>query len=121
MSQHRRGGIIFLKINGEIYDAKGAFTYNHGSVKREAIVGSDAVHGYKELPQAPFIEGEITDRGTLDVEGLKATVDATVTLELANGKVFVLREAWYAAEGDVQTEEGNIAVRFEGLSGEEIR
>lgn len=120
MSQ-RKGGIIFLQVNGEIYDAKGSFTYNIGRPVREAIVGHDSVHGYKELPQVAFIEGEITDRSTLDLEALVTLSGATVTLELANGKVIVLRDAWFAGEGTGNTEEGNLAVRFEGKSGEEIR
>jgi hypothetical protein len=121
MSQQRRGGIIYLKVGGEIQDAKGNFTYNLGRPKRDAIVGHDSVHGYKELPQIAFIEGEITDRSTLDLESMVTKEDVTVTLELANGKVFVLRDAWFAGEGTGNSEEGNIAVRWEGKSGEEIR
>ncbi len=117
----RKGGIIFVKIDGEIQDAKGNFTYNLGMPKREAIVGSDTVHGFKETPQVAFIEGEITDRQTLDLEKLLRTEDATITLELANGKVISLRNAWYAGDGTGNTDEGNIAVRFEGKSGEEIK
>jgi hypothetical protein len=120
MSQ-RRGGIIQLQVNGELHDAKGNFTYNLGRPKREGIVGSDGVHGYKETPQVAFIEGEITDRGNLDLAKLVTMFGATVTLELANGKVIVLRDAWFASEGTGNTEEGNIAVRFEGANGEEIR
>lgn len=119
MSQ-RRSGIVYLKVNGEIQDAKGNFNYNLGKPKREAIVGADTVHGYKETPQVSFIEGEITDRGSLNLEALVTMDGATVTLELSNGKVFVLRDAWYAGEGTVGTEEANIQVRFEGKSGEEI-
>lgn len=119
--EQRRGGIIFLKVNGEINDAKGNFTYNLGKPKRDAIVGSDTVHGYKEVPQIAFIEGEITDRNGLDLEQLVTIENATVTLELANGKVISLRDAWYAGEGTGNTEEGNIGVRFEGVSGEEIK
>lgn len=120
-NEQRRGGIIFLKINGEIYNAKGNFTYNIGKPKRDAIVGSDQVHGFKETPQTPFIEGEITDAPTMDLEALVTVENATVTLELANGKVISLREAWYASEGTGNTDEGNIGVRFEGISGEEIK
>jgi hypothetical protein len=121
MSNQRRGGIIQLQVNGEIQDAKGNYTYNLGRPKREAIVGSDTTHGYKETPQVAFIEGEVTDRGSLDLDKLVTMTDATVTLELANGKVVVLRDAWYAGEGTGNTEEGNIAVRFEGKSAEEIK
>lgn len=120
MVDQRRGGIIQLQINGEIYDAKGNFTYNLGRPKREAIIGADRVHGFKEMPQAAFIEGEITDRSTLDVSALIDIVSATVTLRLNNGKVIALRQAWYAAEGTGNTEEGNIQVRFEAEIAEEI-
>jgi hypothetical protein len=120
MSQ-RRAGIVYFKIDGSIQDAKGNFTYNLGKNKREAIVGADAVHGFKETPQVAFIEGEITDRGTLDLEALVTLDDITATLELSNGKVFVLRNAWYAGDGNVQTEESNIQIRLEGKTGEEVR
>lgn len=117
----RVGGIIFLKVDGQLYRAKGSFTYNIGAPKRDAVVGHDQVHGYKELPQVPFIEGVITDDSEISLEALLLVQDATVTLELANGKIAVLRDAWYAGEGSVTTEEGEIEARFEGLSGEEVR
>ncbi len=119
MSQ-RRGGLIQFQIGGVLQDAKGSFSYNLGRPMREAIIGSDTVHGYSEKPQVAFIEGEITDRGTLDLASLVETTSTTITLELANGKVVVLRDAWYAGEGTGNTEEGNIEVRFEGASGEEV-
>ncbi|EPA95254.1 phage tail tube protein [Pseudomonas sp. G5(2012)] len=119
--KNRIGGIIALKVNGDMYFAKGNFTYNLGKPKKEGVVGSDRVHGYKEVPQVPFIEGEITDRNELNLEDLVTLDDATATLELANGKVIMLREAWYAGEGTGNTEEGNIALRLEGMSAEEVR
>ncbi|QJC78895.1 phage tail tube protein [Pseudomonas umsongensis] len=119
--KNRIGGIIALKLNGDMYFAKGNFTYNLGKPKKEGVVGSDRVHGYKEVPQVPFIEGEITDRNELNLEDLVTLDDATATLELANGKVIMLREAWYAGEGTGNTEEGNIALRLEGMSAEEVR
>lgn len=121
MADMRRGGTIFLKVDGAIHSAKGSFSYNIGSPMREAIVGADVVHGYKETPQVPFIEGEITDNPDLDLAALTTGKELTVTLELANGKVISLREAWFAGEGTGNTEEGNIGVRWEGLTGEEIK
>lgn len=121
MPKNRRAGQIFIKKDGFQYDAKGSFTYNLGHEKRDAIVGHDQVHGYKALPQAPFIEGIITDSGTLDVEAILDIEDATITLELANGKVILLSEAWYAHEGGITTEEGEIPVLFQGIKAEEIR
>lgn len=119
MSQ-RVGGIISLQVNGELYNAKGNFTYNLGRPLRESVLGSDRAHGFKETPQIAFVEGEITDRSSLDLATLVTLKDVTVTLELANGKVVVLRDSWYAADGTGNTDEGNIAVRFEGPEGEEV-
>lgn len=118
----RKGGIIELQIDGAIYQAKGAFTYGLGKAVREAIVGHDEVHGYKETPVAPFIEGEITDSSDLSLDGLAAVTDSTVTLRLANGKVIALRNAWCTNPDGLgaSTEEGNISVRFEGLRAEEV-
>lgn len=118
---NRLAGLLEVAVNGTLLQVKGNYTYNLGKNKRESIVGQDRVHGYKELPQSPFIEGEATDAPDLDVEELLLHDDVTVTLKLANGKVIVLREAWYAADGDVGTEEANIQIRYEGKSAEEVR
>jgi len=120
MADQRRAGLIQLQVNGEIQDAKGSFSYNLGRPKRDAIVGSDAVHGYKEMPQVAFIEGAITDRGTLDVAALATGRDLTVTLQLGNGKTIVLRAAWFAGEGTGTSEEAEIPVRWEGANAEEV-
>lgn len=116
----RVGGIIEFSVNGNRYNVKGNWTYNPGSNKREAVVGADGIHGYKEMPQVAFIEGEVTDTGDLDLVGLTNIVDATAVLGLANGKSFVLQEAWFAGEGTGNTEEGNVSARFEGIRGIEL-
>jgi len=117
----RVGGIIFIKADSKQYQAKGSWTYNFGVPKREGVVGSDKVHGYKEMPQIPFVEGSITDSGDISAEDLLKLKDVTITLELANGKVGVWRNAWFAGDGNITTEEGEITARFESLSAEEIR
>lgn len=116
----RLAGIIYLKVDGVQYPAKGAFTYNLGRPKRDGIVGAESVHGYGEVPQIPFIEGEVTDMPDAKLTDLLDKVDGTVTLELANGKTIVLHEAWFAGEGTVSTEAANVAVRFEGVSATEV-
>lgn len=116
---NRRSGTIAVQVNGDIYDAVGEFSYNIGAPVREGLVGHDRVHGFKELPQIPFIEGEIRDKKDLVLLDLLTINDATVILTLANGKVITLSNAWYAGEGTVNTEEANIQVRFEGISANE--
>jgi hypothetical protein len=116
----RVGGIIFFKIDGTQYRAKGEFTTDIGAPNREAVVGMDGPHGYKEEPKTPYIEGEITDTPNISLERLFNLTDVKVTLELANGKVHALEDAWYAGDGTLSTNEGNVPVRFEGMRGEEI-
>ncbi len=120
MANSRVGGLIQFKIDGELFLAKGNFTYNIGVPKKEMIVGADSVHGFKETPQVAFIEGAITDTDEVDLENQILRVrDATITLELANGKLITIEEAVYAGDGNVTSEEGEIAVRFEGKRGRE--
>lgn len=118
---NRVGGIIFIKADGVQYRAKGSWTYNLGKLKKEGISGADGMHGYKAMPQVPYIEGTITDDSEISLEQLLEMDDATVTLELANGKVISLSKAWFAGEGNVSTEEGEIEARFEGMECDEIR
>lgn len=122
MANRRVGGIVFLKTDGQLLQAKGEFTYNLGVPKRESVLGpSGGPHGFKEEPQVPMIEGSITDSDELDLEALLKFRDGTVTLELANGKIIVLREAFFAGDGNASTSEGEIEVRFEAIRGEEVR
>jgi len=117
---NRVGGIIQVQANGQLYSAKGNFTWNLGRPKREPVTGSDGMHGYKETPQVAFIEGEFTDRGDMDVVALVTMKDAMVTLQLANGKTIALRSGYYAGDGTGNSDEGNLDVRFEGEA-EEIK
>lgn len=110
----RTAGLIQVQVDGEIFSAKGNFTYNLGRPMREGIVGADGMHGFKETPQPGFIEGEFTDRGDLDQEALVAMTGVSVSLTLGNEKMIMLTEAYYASEGTGNSEEANIAVRFEG-------
>lgn len=108
-----RAGTIYFKIDGIQYDAKGDFTYNLGGGTRGTIVGSDQSHGYKITPRPAHIEGKITDAANLDVAKLQSLDGVTVTLELANGKTVVFKDAWFAGEGNINTGEAEIDVRFE--------
>jgi len=105
-------GKIFFKLNGERKRAKGSFTYNLGKDKKVTIMGVDRPHGKKIEPTVPFIEGKITDGDDIDLAAL-IDFEGTVTLELANSKTIMGREMYYAADADVDTDEGEIPVRFE--------
>lgn len=118
-----RSGTIFVKADGEMYEAVGEFKFGLGKPTREGLVGPDKVHGFKEMPTIPFIEGEFRDGKNVSLDKIAAIKSATITLELANGKVYSFKEAWSCNPDGLGmgTEEGNIAVRFEAMSGQEVR
>lgn len=120
---NRRSGTIHLKINGRLYSCKGgSFKYNLGMPKNEALLDASGQSiGYKATAQVPFIEGEIFDSSELDLKELFLLDDGTATLDLANGKTIILRNCWFAGTGETQTEEGNIQLRLEGRSAEELK
>jgi len=120
MASKRVGGTISFTVDGELFQAKGSFTLVHGKVKREVVVGHDRVHGFKELPMAPKIEGTITDDKGLDWDALIATDDATIRVQQANGKIFLLRNGFWTGENEKTTEEGEIPVSFHGMDSDEV-
>lgn len=114
-----RAGKFNLRVDGALMEAYGNFTYGPSFDQAEEIPGIGRLNGFKETYKPGFIEGEITDNISLDLTALVNTRDATVTLELRNGKTFTLQEASYTGDGTVQTENANIKVKFTGLRGEE--
>jgi hypothetical protein len=116
----RIAGIAFLKVDGSIYPLRGNFTVSPSPLERAGISGQDFVHGFSEMPRVPYIEGDVSLVPDLSMDTVDAIVNATVTAELANGKVYVLREAWCRSALELNTREGQTRVRFEGVSCDEI-
>lgn len=116
----RIAGIAFLKVNGNQYPLRGNFVVSPSPIERAGIAGQDYVHGYSELPRVPYIEGDVSLVPELSVEDIEAITDATVTAELANGKTYVLREAWCKAALELQSRDGQTRVRFEGITCDEL-
>ncbi|MHC1701802.1 MAG: phage tail tube protein [Humidesulfovibrio sp.] len=112
---NRRGGKIYLKKDGVLFEAVGEFSYNLGIPKRNSLGGADLeTQGYSEEYQENFIEGAIRDSADLDLKAFLSFDNATVTLELSTGKTIVQSNAWYAGDGGVKTKEGEIAFRSVG-------
>ncbi|MDA8092350.1 MAG: phage tail tube protein [Betaproteobacteria bacterium] len=114
---NRLAGVAYLSVDGQSYMLSGDLSYSPGSIKRESLSGQDSVHGYSEMPTAPFIAGTLRDSGQLTVASINQMTNVTVTLELANGKTVIGRNMWTVEAQEVKTQEATFEVRFEGLSG----
>lgn len=116
----RIAGTAWLKVDGAIYPLRGNLTVSPSSVERAGLAGQDYIHGYSELPRLPAVSGDVSLDPLLSMDTVEATVDATVTCELANGKTYVLREAWCTSALDLNTREGTVRVSWQGVSCDEI-
>ena len=116
MANNLIGGTVFIKVDGTQYAARGGWKVQPNSNKKTGVAGQDAVHGFTQVPVVPYVEGEVTDLGGLSLQALQNVTNSTVTAELANGKVYTLRNAWYAGEPVIDTTDGKVPVRFEGIS-----
>ncbi|MEH6630163.1 MAG: phage tail tube protein [Halopseudomonas aestusnigri] len=117
----RIAGTAYVKVDGNQYTLSGSLTVSIDEAEREGLVGLSGVAGFKEMPRVPFIEGEFFTTDEMNLKDVEAITDATVTAELANGKTYVLRNAWTAGAREVDAAEGNVTIKFEGISGEEMK
>jgi len=113
-------GTAYVKVDGTQYTLAGRLTVSTTSLEREGRAGLSGVVGYVERPRVPFVEGDFHTTSDLSVEELEDITDATVKVELANGKIYILREAWTTAAFELDGSEGTVSVRFEGLEGKEL-
>jgi len=115
---NKKAGTAYVSLDGEQLALKGGWECNFDPYETEALTGQSGVVGYKEMHNVPFIAGDAYLDDEITPEDLAAVRDATVQIELADGKVGVLQNAWKAGTITVNSEEGTMAVRFEGLAGE---
>ncbi|MFN3686098.1 phage tail tube protein [Salinarimonas sp.] len=120
MARNRIGGVAYIKVDDRQIALRGGLTVSVDGFEREGVAGQDGVHGYTEKPRVPFIECDVTTTAEASMDFLRSIVNATVTAELANGKTYVLRDAWTAGAREINAEEGMVNVRFEGMSGTEL-
>ncbi len=117
---NRVAGTTFVSYNGKTLAVKGSVSIGMGTEKKSAVIGEDGIHGYKGEHQVPFIEVTVTNRNDLNLKELINIEGATVTAQQPGGKTYALRDAWCAADGVVNLSEGELVLRFEGLSIDEV-
>lgn len=115
----RIAGVTYLKVDGVQYALRGSCNVQPLSFTKEGIAGADGVHGYKEMPVVPTIDVEVSPIG-LPVKSIANLRNATVTTELADGRTYVLTDAWHKGEAKHDAVEGKVTFTFEGMVCREI-
>jgi hypothetical protein len=120
VADRRIAGTSTLTVDGRAYRIGDAIKVSIDAFEREGVVGLSGVGGYIERNRVPFIEATVLTDGDFSTEELNAITDATVKVDLANGKSYVLRNAWSAMPAEIDAAAGTCPVRFEGMQGKEL-
>lgn len=114
---NNNAGWATLAIDGTTFNLVSDAGYSTGGRNRETQGGQDRIHGFKELPKAPFIKGKIRDGSGMSVASFNSMTNSTVTLTLNNGKMIVGQGMWTVEVQEVDSTEAMFDVRFEGVDG----
>jgi hypothetical protein len=117
---NRIGGMMSIKVDGNQYEARGAFQVTGMSLKRTGVAGQDRVHGYIEEPIVPQIKGEWSIGNQLSIVQLEAITDSTAQISLANGRAYVLTECWTTSAFVIDAHDGRVEVTLEGMALDEL-
>ena len=115
----RVGGTAFLTVDGQQMALRGNFIVSPSPVERTMLAGQDGVHGYQELPRVPYIEGDLTTMPGFYLEDLLTETNVTVVAQLANQMQYVLTAATCKGGFENNTRDGQVRVRWEGVTCEE--
>lgn len=116
----RIAGTAFVTVDGNQIPLRGNLTVSPSSVERTMLAGQDGVHGYQELPRVPYIEGDFSTMPEIAIEDLDGQINVTVVASLANGRIYSLTEGVCKAGSEPNARDGQVRVRWEGVTCEEI-
>lgn len=113
----RIAGTCFVKVDGDQLSLTGGIEVPMNLRVKESIVDLGGGVDFKETHRAPFVKGTYKVPKDFPLKKLEEGTDMTVTAELANGNVYVLKNAWLEGEANHNAEEGTAELQFNGKEG----
>lgn len=113
----RIAGVCYIKVDGEQLEVKGSIECPLADNVKETQMGANGPAGYSEVAQRPYIKGSFFFLNNFPIEKLSTGVDMTITAELANGKTYVLSQAWKEGEAAISNDDGTVELEFSGMKG----
>jgi len=114
MSSNLIAGTAQFTVDGTTYQLVGNMKYSPSSVKREAMMGLDGFHGWKETPIPGRMSMTVRDAGDLTVANFNVMRNVTVVFTLANGKIVTGRNMGAVDDQEVETEDAKFDVNMQG-------
>lgn len=111
----RIAGVCTMSIDGRPVALVGEASYRPSNPTREAKIGADGYHGYKEKPGTGLMKGKIRDSGGTSTQSLGQLTNATIVFQLANGKTVTGRNMFWSGDPpSADAEEAETEFTFEG-------
>jgi hypothetical protein len=114
------GGIALFKVNGAQLALRGSAVITPQISKRTPIVNQDQTVVFTVTGAAPGFKMNLSDSASLSLASLSAISDATLQLQLTNGKTYSLTNASQTGDMEDNTEDGSISVEFTGDTLQEL-
>ena len=122
MAHSRRvAGTIYFQINGDLVPARGSFEYRLSGTKNESIPNADGSTSIGGSFNDGYIKGNVANYRDVNHKAIKEAEGVTVTLQLANDKVIIARDAFQTDECVVNVETGEFPVELHSDNVEETR
>ena len=86
-------------------------------ITRETVMADAGPAGYSEKAVAPYVKLSAVVGANFPLQKLRTATNMTVTVELANGMVYTLSDAYVQGEPEIKGSEGMIDLEFGGLRG----
>lgn len=115
-TNRRLAGITSFTVNGSAFNVT-EFSWDPGTTERESLTSLSGVDGFREAPVAPYIAGKFRDAQSVNVSAFPTLSNATVVVQLANGKQIVGHNLWYIGRPGVGGADATFDFRFEGSAG----
>lgn len=111
-------GRAFITVAGRRLASKEGAKLGYGNMERSAVMGDAGVLGYQEKPGVPYVECTIQHNADTSLQEFADMTDVTVSFDTDTKRSYVLRNAWCAKA--LEMDKGEVALRFEGMSCEEV-
>lgn len=106
-------GTCYVNVDGTQLVVKGSIETPLNKVVRETVLPGY----YKETELTPYVSLTAIFTEDFPLKVLQDGTEMTVTCELANGKTYVLSDAYLAGDATYNADEGEATLRFEGKKG----
>ena len=113
----RIAGTCYFKVDGEQLELSSKVEAPLTTKKRETLVSTTGVAGYKEEHRVPYLKATFFIPSGFPRAKLDESDDMSITTELANGTVYTLSGAYVVGEPSYDSEAGTAEYEFNGTKG----